>query len=130
MTRRFDFQFSTAGRLVLTPAGVTPDNSWVEVDEALFKARFGRWRVTTPTSNITGTSVQGPHNPLKAVGVRWSFTDRGLTFGSNAERTVCVEFDEPVKGMDPLGLMRHPNLSLAVAEPEELVAAIRAAADL
>jgi hypothetical protein len=130
VSERFAFRFSVAGRAVLTPAGVTAATSWVEVGPERFEARFGPWVVTTATSNITGTSVQGPHNPVKAVGVRWSFADHGLTFGSNAERTVCVEFAEPVRGLDPLRLLRHPNLSLAVAEPEALVTAIRAAAGL
>lgn len=130
MTERFPFRFSAAGRVVLTPVGVTDATAWVEVDPERFHARFGPWAVTTPPSNITGTSVQGPHRPLKAIGVRWSFADHGLTFGSSAGRTVCVEFSEPVRGLDPLGVLRHPNLSLAVADPEALVDAIRTAAGL
>jgi hypothetical protein len=32
-------------------------------------------------SNLKDVSVSGPYNPLTAIGVRISLSDRGLTFG-------------------------------------------------
>jgi len=39
---------------------------------------------------------------------------------------VCLEFHEPVTGIDPLGLIRHPGLTVTVADPEGLAAALAA----
>jgi hypothetical protein len=53
-------------------------------------------------------------------------TDRGLTFGTTYKRGVCLAFHAPVRG--PLPLLRHPNLTLTVAEPDRLAASVRRAA--
>lgn len=39
-------------------------------------------------------------------------TDRGLTFATNGERGLVLSFARPVTGIDPLGLIRHPELTL------------------
>ena len=62
---------------------------------------------------------------VKALGVRLSLADRGLTFGSTAAGGVCVEFTHPRRGIEPFGLLRHPGLTLTVADPDGLVAALR-----
>ena len=123
-TTTFPFRFSLPGRLALTPLGVRDSNSGVEVGDGRLVARFGSWVVDTSLDNVSGASVQGPHNPVKAIGVRLSFSDRGLTFGSNARRTVCIEFHEPVTGIEPTASVPHPNLSVSVADCEGLVAAL------
>jgi hypothetical protein len=123
-TTSFAFRFDPRYRALLALSGITPERSWVDVGDGVLDARFGPWRVRTPLGNVTGASVNGPHAAIRAIGVRLSFADRGLTFGSNRDRTVCVEFAEPVAGIDPLGLVRHPGLSLAVADCEGLHAAL------
>jgi hypothetical protein len=50
--------------------------------------------------------------------------DRGITFGTNPRRGVCIEFHEPVPAFDPLGLVRHPNLTVTVADPEALLSVL------
>jgi hypothetical protein len=59
-----------------------------------------------------------------AVGARLSFVDDGLTFGTNATRGVCVHFHDKV----PSRLRRsgHSALTVTVADPEGLVAALDA----
>ena len=35
----------------------------------------------------------------------------------NPDEGVCIRFAEPVRGMDPMGKIRHPGLTVTVAEP-------------
>lgn len=109
--------FAVASR----PFGVTADNAAVEVHHDRFVARFGPWRVDTPLSNVASAEVTGPFAWFKVIGpAHLSFRDRGLTFATTARRGVCVQFHEPVRGIDPLGLLRHPGLTVTVAEPHVL----------
>ncbi|MCU1496134.1 MAG: hypothetical protein JWM47_87 [Acidimicrobiales bacterium] len=125
-TARFDFAFDGLYRLPARLFGVHEDNAWVEIGGDSFEARFGRWRVRTPLGNVTGVEVSGPYALPKTVGPpHLSFADRGLTFATNGQRGVCVSFREPVRGMDPLGLIRHPGLTVTVADPDGLVEALR-----
>ncbi len=61
---------------------------------------------------------------MKSVGVRLSMVDRGITFGTNGDRGVCIRFHRPVPAADPFGLLRHPATTVTVADPEGLVAAV------
>jgi hypothetical protein len=36
-----------------------------------------------------------------------------------------VSFADPVSGMEPTGRLRHPNLTVTVADPDGLAAALR-----
>jgi hypothetical protein len=49
-----------------------------------------------------------------------SLVDRGLTFASTGRRGVCIRFFEPVRGIEPLGVIRHPSLTVTVREPDAL----------
>ena len=122
---RFEFAFDPPTEAGLLLAGITRRNSSVVVDDQWFTARFGRWTVRTPLSNVVDASVGGPYRWWKAVGVRLSLGDKGLTFGSSTRSGVCVAFREPVRGLDPWGLVRHPGLTVTVARPEDLVAGLR-----
>lgn len=55
----------------------------------------------------------GPYRWHGANRVRLSLADRGLTSGSTVARDVCPRFREPVRGLDPLGLLRYPRLDEA-----------------
>ena len=110
------------------PAGSSTLPPWLamaEVDDAALRVRFGPWRMTVPRSEIDTAQVSGPYRAVKALGVRLSLADRGLTFGSTAAGGVCVEFTHPRRGIEPFGLLRHPGLTLTVADPDGLVAALR-----
>jgi hypothetical protein len=77
-------------------------------DDGRFVARFGPLRVDTPITNVDGAHVTGPYRWWTAPGARLSFTDDGLTFGTNAERGVCVHFVERVRGFGPRRLPVRP----------------------
>ncbi|HUR47933.1 MAG TPA: hypothetical protein VMY88_00180 [Acidimicrobiales bacterium] len=118
---RFEFRFAPVHRVLSAPFGVTPETTMVEVSEGEFRARFGPWVVVTPLSNIAGAEQTGPYAVLKTVlSARLSLVDRGLTMATNADGGLCVRFREPVRGIDPLGLIRHPGLTVTVARPDEL----------
>ncbi len=119
--RRFAFAFAPAYRRAARVFGVTPARAWVEVGADHFEARFGPWRVHTPTANITEVAVTGPYRFAKTAGpARLAITDRGLTFATNGARGVRVSFRTPVPGLDPLGIIRHPELTVTVTDVDEL----------
>ncbi|WP_410673952.1 hypothetical protein [Amycolatopsis sp. cmx-4-68] len=98
--------------------------SGLDLDADGLRVRLGPWLVTTPLSNLAGAEVSGPFSPLRGLGVRLSLADRGLTFGTTTGRGVCLRFHEPVPGIDPWGLIRHPGLTVTVSEPDLVAEAV------
>lgn len=124
-TDRHHLRFDSAYVLPAKLLGVRPETAWVEIGDELLTARFGRWSLATPIANIGGAGVVGPFSRLKTMGPpRLSLADRGLTFATNADLGACLRFDEPVTAIDPLGVIRHPGLTVTVADPERLVSAL------
>ncbi|MPZ73818.1 MAG: hypothetical protein GEU74_11405 [Nitriliruptorales bacterium] len=121
MPETFAFAFDRVYQPLLALAGIFPGRADVMVDDDELRVRFGMLTLTTPRSNIASAQVTGPHNPLKAIGVRTSFTDRGLTFGSSAGRTTCILFQQPVRTR-PFDVARHPGLTVSVERPDDLAA--------
>jgi hypothetical protein len=120
---RIPFAFDTRYRIAGRAFGVTPDNAYLELDEERLVAHFGPWLVETPRSNIKGAGVSGPYSIFKTIGpAHLSLADRGLTFATNDRAGVCIEFKEPVTGIDPVGAIKHPGLTVTVADPDALVA--------
>jgi hypothetical protein len=118
----FEFAFAPSYQRAAKPFGITPSSARVTVDDVLFDARFGPWRVSTPLANITEVAVTGPYRFFKTAGsARLAITDRGLTFATNGDRGVRITFATPVPGLDPLGLIRHPELTVTVADIDRLV---------
>lgn len=106
--------------------GVTPATAWVEVDPAGFHARFGPWRLNTPLTNIADVAVTGPYRFAKTAGpARLAITDRGLTFATNGQRGLRVSFRTAERGLDPLGVLRHPALTVTVADVDGLATLLR-----
>ena len=125
-TERFEFAFAPSYRPLGAIFGVRPKTAWVEVTGAELRARYGPWRAATPLTNITSVAITGPYAYAKTAGpARLAFTDRGLSFTPNGDRGVLICFAEPIRGLDPFGLLRHPELTVGVAEPERLVALLR-----
>jgi hypothetical protein len=123
---RFDFAFAPAYRRFAWPLLVTPKTAWVEVGDETFEARFGPWRVRTPLTNITDAEVTGPYAFWKTAGpARLAITDRGLTFATNGDRGVLILFEHAVPGLDPLGIVRHPELTVTVADVDGLAELLR-----
>lgn len=125
---RFPFAFDTAYRVAGFPFGVTPATAEVVVDDEDLRARFGWWRLRTELSNVTRTELAGPFSFPKTAGpAHLSFSDRGLTMATNGRQGVCIRFRTPVPGIDPTGRIRHPGLTVTVADCAGLVDRLRAA---
>lgn len=121
----FPFRFEPLYRVLAAPFGVMPSTTRVDVDEdGTVRVRFGPWHVTTAVSNVVATDVTGPYTWPKTVGpAHLSFADHGLTFATNRARGLCMRFAEPIAGIEPTGRIRHPGLTVTVAD----VAALREA---
>jgi hypothetical protein len=122
----FDFRFSAPYRLAALPFGVTPSTCEIRVGAGRLFVRFGPWRVETALDNVVDVSVTGPYRFVKTAGpAHLSLADRGLTFATNGDRGVCLTMREPIRGIDPFGLLRHPNLTVTVADCDGLADAVR-----
>ena len=67
--------------------------------------------------------MTGPYRFVKTAGPpRLGITDLGLTFGSNHRRGVLITFRSRVRGV---GALRHPELTVTVADPDGLAALLR-----
>jgi hypothetical protein len=93
----------------------------VELGEEL-DARFGRFRVRTPLTNIVSWRIEGPWRWITAIGVRRSIRHADVTFGGNHRGGVRVDFREPVT----LSRLRVPALYVTVEDLEGLAAALAA----
>jgi len=121
----FEFEVDPTMRRWSRLFGVTPRTCRVDVEDDELIVRFGRWSVRTTVDNVVAASVTGPYRRWRVAGpARLSIGDRGLTFATNARQGLCLTFGAPVTGIDPFGLIHHPNLTLTVADPLGLAAAI------
>ena len=118
--QRFALRLRRRDAVVLLVFGVTPRRAWAEIDGAAFRARFGVFRFRTALDDISGFSITGPYRWYRAIGVRWSPADGGLTFGSSAHGGVCVHFREPVR----FGPFRVPALTVTVDDVTGFAAAL------
>jgi hypothetical protein len=126
MSRTFGFDFAPGFRPLLLAVRADPANSYVRVtDEGTFEARFGFVRLATPVGNISCARKTGPYRWWRAIGIRSSLKDRGLTFGSST-LGVCIVFREPVRA-EPDFMKARPALTVTVADRDGLIAAIEAA---
>jgi len=125
--RVFEFRFTTPYRLAGLPFGVRTSTCEVRVGAGRLTARFGPWQVQTALDNVADVSITGPYTFVKTAGpAHLSLADRGLTFATNGHRGVCLILRDPIPGIDPFGLLRHPNLTLTVADCEGLADAVQA----
>jgi hypothetical protein len=124
--RRFSFRFDLRYQALAKRFGVTPEHAWVEVSDDELRARFGPWRLRTPLQNVASVELTGPYHFVKTAGpARLGVTDLGLTFATNGDRGVLISFRKRVPGIDPLGVLRHGELTVTVAEPDELASALK-----
>jgi hypothetical protein len=92
-------------------------------DDRRLVAVYGPFRVEVPLSQINGAKVSGPYRWWTAVGPRLSFVDDGLTFGTNAQAGACIQFEPRIRRV--IGFRDHSALTVTVADPDALVAAIK-----
>jgi hypothetical protein len=115
----FPFRVESPFRLPLLLYGVTPARADVTVDDERVLIRFGPWAVDIPRSHISQVEVTGPFQWWKAIGIRMSLVDRGITFGTTAAAGACLQLSEPVSvrlGRRTVPL-RHPGVTVTVADP-------------
>jgi hypothetical protein len=122
---QFEMAFDPRFRLLLAAAGVTPATAHVTLTPDRLVACFGPWVCRTALSNVREVRLTGPYHWYRAIGPRLSLADHGLTFGTNTTCGVCLQLRDPVPGIDPAGLIRHPGLTLTVADPHRFAAAVR-----
>lgn len=120
--RFFPYQFDRRWAVMFRALAVDEtDGVTVGADGSLV-ATFGRVRVDTSLDNVHHTLVTGPHRWYTAVGLRLSFSDDGITFGTNHHRGLCIEFVDRVPKV--IGFKPHSALWVSVADPEGLAEAI------
>lgn len=122
---RFPFGFAASYRLPALLFGITPTTAWVEVVDEQLKVRYGPWSLSTPLANVIGSEITGGFSFLKTAGPpHLSFSDRGVSFATNGDRALCVQFQQPVKGIDPTGRILHPGATMTVTDVDGLRALV------
>ncbi|MGH9119670.1 MAG: hypothetical protein ACRD0A_17880 [Acidimicrobiales bacterium] len=128
--RRFPFVFDPPLFPFGLPFGVTPSTALVLVTSDDLHVRFGLWSLHTGLDNVAGAERTGPYRPWRVAGpARLSLTDRGLTFATNTRAGVCICFHRPVRPVPPFPLLRHPALTVTVADPNGLVELLASVVD-
>lgn len=121
MSLHFPYRFDNRWKPLFAALGVRETDGVTVTDTELI-AKYGRFGVATPRENIAGTQVTGPHRWYTAVGLRLSFTDDSITFGTNYKKGLSIEFTTPVRNV--IGLRDHSILWASVANPEGLATAL------
>jgi hypothetical protein len=122
--RFFPYDFDLRFLLIWRAFGVKPDEDGVTItDEGRLVATYGRVRVDTSLANVKTATNTGPYRWWKAVGLRASAVDSGITFGTTPRSGVCLLFDEPIPQVVP-PRPSHAGLTVTVADPDGLVRAV------
>lgn len=115
------FDFDPAYARVGALFGVTAERAAVIVDEHRLEVRYGPWRLRTTVGNVRSAQLSGPFAFLKTAGPpHLSLRDRGVSFATNGRQGLCLQVHHPVPAIDPLGVIRHPGLTVTVQEPHAL----------
>jgi hypothetical protein len=118
----FPYEIDKRAKSILIPLGVRARDGVTVTEDGNLVATFGWVKVDTPLTNIDHTAISGPHRWYTAVGLRLSFADDGLTFGTNHHRGLCIEFKERIPKV--IGFRDHSALWVSVADCEGLAEAI------
>ena len=122
MTRHFRYAIDRRYLPVLLPLLLRPSRDGVTLTDDGFLATFGLVKITTPRANITGAHITRNYRWWTACGIRMSYADDGLTFGTNRDAGLCIHFAERVRS--PLRRKGHSALTVTVADLEGLRAAL------
>lgn len=123
---RFEFAFTPIFRRLGRCFGVSPRTAWAEVSDDSLDVHFGPWRIRSSLLNISTVEPTGPYAFSKTAGPARLSLDRGLALATNSDHGLLVTFHEAVRGIEPFGLVRHPDLTITVADPEALAEELRA----
>jgi hypothetical protein len=119
MTDTYLYEIDMRFLPLLAIFGLRPKRDGVRVgDDGIPAATFGWLHLATPLSNIEGAHVTRDYRWWTAIGPRRSFSDDGLSFGTNNQAGVCVHFRKKVPS--PLGRRGHSALTVTVADVEGL----------
>ena len=118
----FPYDFEPRYRWLWRFSGARPDVDGVTVEDDQFVATYGKKRVETPLANITGAHITRDYSWVKAIGIRGSLADDGLTFATCTRGGVCVHFGERVPRV--VGPRAHSAITVTVADLEGLVASL------
>jgi len=121
-SQHFPYRFDKRWTPLFWVLGVSDDDGVEITDDGQLVATYGRFRVKTTLDNVEHTRVTGPHRWYTAVGLRLSFTDDGVTFGTNHYEGLWIKFVEKVPKV--IGFRDHSLLWVSVEDPEGLAAAI------
>ena len=126
-SRRFGYAVDRRFLPLLLPFGFRPGRDGVTLGDGTLVATFGFLSVRTPLDNVSGAHVTRHYRWWTAFGVRTSFTDDGLTLGTNHEAGVCIHFTEKV----PSALRRrgHSALTVTVEDLQGLARALGGVGD-
>jgi hypothetical protein len=95
--RRFPIRIGRRSRQFLRLAfGVTPERAYGAIDDERVWARFGRFEVGTPLSNVARWRIEGPWRWFTAIGVRMNLLHHDLSFAGSPRGGVRLDFTEPV----------------------------------
>jgi hypothetical protein len=119
--QHFDYDLDPKFKAIWWPLGARRGQG-VTIEDDRLRARYGPARISTPMSNVLGGHITEDYRWYTAVGIRLSFADDGLTFGTNNRRGVCIHFADKVGGVLPT--RAHSALTVTVADCEGLVAAL------
>ena len=120
---RYPFRLGARSRPLLRLFGVRGvESAYVDLDPSTFQARFGRFAVSTPLTNIASWQIEGPWRWITAIGVRMSVRHRDLTFGGSPRGGVRVDFRDRVR----VGPVAIPALYVTVEDLVGLGAALTA----
>jgi len=121
----FPYELDRRWNLMFKAVGVSSSDGVTVGADGNVIATYGRRSVETAVDNIDHTLVTGPHRWWTAVGMRLSFADDGLTFGTNHRKGLCLAFVQRIPKV--IGFKDHSTLWVSVADPEGLASAIEAA---
>ena len=119
--RHFDYDLDPKFKAIWWPLGVRRGHG-LTIDGDRLTATYGLANLSTSLDNVVGGHITENYRWYTAVGVRLSFVDDGLTFGTNTRRGVCIHFNDKVGGVIPG--RRHSALTITVEDCEGLLEAI------
>ncbi len=117
----FPYRFDKRWAALFKALGVK-ESDGVQVTDTELIATYGRYSVRTPLSNIEGAEITGPHRWYTAVGLRLSFADDSITFGTNHKLGLNIRFKQKVPKV--VGFQDHSMLWASVEDPEGLAKAL------
>ena len=120
--RHFPYRFDNRWIALYLTLGVRKKDGVTITDKGDLIATFGHFKAATTLDNIDHTEITGPHRWYTAVGLRLSFADDGVTFGTNHHKGVGIVFKKKIPRV--IGFKKHSMLWVSVADPEGLVKAI------